>query len=168
MAAHGEAAAGWGRLESEAPELAAVGRGRLESARVALLGTVRRDGSPRISPVEPYLVGGRLLLGAMARSAKARDLRRDPRCVLHTAIAHPDAGEPELKLYGRVLEVTDPDVRDAGGRGWWVGRPAEDVRVLELRIERAVLVEWDLERGRMSTTGWSPGRGVSRRRRSYP
>jgi hypothetical protein len=28
----------------------------------------------------------------MANSLKARDLRRDPRCALHTAISGPDAG----------------------------------------------------------------------------
>lgn len=32
---------------------------------VAMLGTLRRDGSPCISPIEPYLVNGRLLVGAM-------------------------------------------------------------------------------------------------------
>lgn len=163
-----DAAAGWGRLEEEAPRIGVVGRGRLEAARVVLLGTVRRNGSPRISPVEPYLVEARLLFGAIAWSAKARDLLRDPRCVVHSAITGPDAGEPELKLHGRAEEVTDPAVRDAGGHGWWVGRKPGAARVFELRIERAVLIEWDLERGVMSTTRWSPGRTPSSRRRSYP
>jgi hypothetical protein len=58
----------------------------LNATHVALLGTLRRDGSPRISPVEPYLWEGQLLIGAMAWSPKAADLRRDLRYVLHSAV----------------------------------------------------------------------------------
>jgi predicted pyridoxine 5'-phosphate oxidase superfamily flavin-nucleotide-binding protein len=64
---------------------------RLNAARLALLGTLRHDGSPRISPVEPVIVGGQLLIGAMAWSAKAGDLRRDPRYVLRSAVTGPDS-----------------------------------------------------------------------------
>lgn len=172
MAARGRDPTGvpapWGRLAADAPRIAGPGRARLEATRVALLGTLRRDRSPRISPVEPYLVDERLLFGAMAWSAKAHDLRREPRCVLHSAVTAPDAGEPELKLHGRADEVVDPTVRDAGGRGWWVGRPPGDARVFEVAIELAVLIEWDLERGVMTVVRWSPGEGLSERFRAYP
>jgi hypothetical protein len=40
----------WGALEAAAPEIARLGRERLHAAGVALLGTLRRDGSPRITP----------------------------------------------------------------------------------------------------------------------
>ncbi len=72
----------WRDVETGAPEIARLGAARLSAARIAMLGTLRRDGSPRISPVEPYLVNGRLLVGAMTWSAKAADIRRDPRYVL--------------------------------------------------------------------------------------
>src|SRR2546429_650067 len=68
----------WNDLEAAAPEIAQLGKECFERARVALLGTLRRDGSPRISPVEPYLVHGQLLFGAMSWSLKTRDLLRDP------------------------------------------------------------------------------------------
>jgi hypothetical protein len=42
-------------MEAGAPELARLGMARLNSARVALLGTLRRDGSHRISPGECLL-----------------------------------------------------------------------------------------------------------------
>src|SRR5262245_66489877 len=82
---------------------------RLNSAHVALLGTLRRDGSPRISPIEPYIVEGQLLIGAMAWSAKVGDLRRDPRYVLHSVVTGPDSGEGELKLYGPAVEALPGD-----------------------------------------------------------
>jgi hypothetical protein len=93
-------AVAWRDLEAGAPEIARLGLARLAAARVALLGTLRRDRSPRISPVEPYVAGGELLIGVMASSAKAADLRRDQRCALHSAVTGPDAGEGELKLSG--------------------------------------------------------------------
>jgi hypothetical protein len=73
------ALASWPDVELAAPELARRGMARLKSAGVALLGTLRRDGSPRISPVDAHFTEGQLLIGAVAASAKTGDLRRDPR-----------------------------------------------------------------------------------------
>src|SRR5690242_6697546 len=89
--------AGWRDLEQGAPEIARLGMARLAAVPVAMLGTVRPDGSPRISPVEPCLAGGQLLIGAMAWSRKAADLHRDPRHALHSVVTGPDTGEGELK-----------------------------------------------------------------------
>ena len=83
--------ASWPDLDQAAPHITRTGRARLNQARVALLGTLRPDGSPRISPVEPYFTGGQLISGLMTWPGKARDLRRDPRCVLHSTISRPDA-----------------------------------------------------------------------------
>ena len=157
----------WRDLEEGAPEIAQLGRERLERARVALLGTLRRDGSPRISPVEPYLSEGQLLFGSMAWSLKTRDLLRDPRCVLHSAVTSPDSGEGELKLYGRAAE-TDDEVRDACAEAWWLSRPREAARVFTLDVEQATFIAWDLERGEMTIRRWSPEHGFTRTTRIYP
>jgi pimeloyl-ACP methyl ester carboxylesterase len=82
----------WQDLELGAPEIARLGMDRIRTARVALLGTLRADASPRISPIEPYFVEGQLLVGAMTWSRKAADLLRDPRYVLHSAVTGPDSG----------------------------------------------------------------------------
>lgn len=157
----------WGDLEAAAPEIAEGGKERLEQARVVLLGTLRRDGSPRISPVEPFVNQGHLVFGAMSWSAKARDLLRDPRCVLHSAVSGPDSGEGELKLYGRAIEA-DEDVRNSCVGAWWVERPADAATVFALEIERAVFVSWDHEGGRMTVRRWSQQRGATETTRSYP
>ena len=153
----------WEELAAAAPELAARGRERLEATGVAMLGTIRADGSPRISPVEPHLHGGELLFAAMRWSAKAHDLRRDPRCVLHTAVVGPDAGEDELKLYGRAALAAD-----RGTEGWWTERPPGAADVYRLEIEQAVLVSWETEAGTMTVGAWSADGGYRERRRSYP
>src|SRR5207244_13508533 len=114
----------WNELETAAPPIAQAGRQRLELSRVALLGTLGKDGSPRISPVEPFLTQGHLLFGAMSWSLKTRDLLRDPRCVVHSAISGPDSGEGALKLYGRATEA-DNQIRDSCQEGWWRSKPAD-------------------------------------------
>lgn len=157
----------WHALEAAAPQIAQLGQRRLETTRVVLLGTLRRDGSPRISPVEPYLSQGELLFGSMARSAKTRDLLRDPRCVVHSAVTDPDAGEMELKLYGDAVEAS-PELRAGCAGGWWHGRPTSAAVVFAVGIVRAALVEWDLDRGQMVVRRWSATGGVSKETRSYP
>jgi hypothetical protein len=158
---------GWCELETAAPDIARLGKQRLEQMRVALVGTVRKDGSPRISPIEPYLSGGHLLFGAMSWSLKARDLLRDPRCVLHSAITAPDSGEAELKLYGRAIEAT-AEIREGCSDGWWHARPLDAAVVFDMGIEQATLISWELELGQMVVQRWSPGRGLTDTARSYP
>ncbi len=46
----------WTEFEASAPEMAAFGREQFEQRGVALIGTLRRDGSPRISLVEPCIL----------------------------------------------------------------------------------------------------------------
>ena len=157
----------WAELEAAAAEIARLGRERLDQARVALLGTIRKDGSPRISPIEPFFSHGHLLLGAMSRSAKTRDLKRDPRCVLHSTVTGPDSGDPELKLYGRAVEVDDA-VRDACEGAWWHDHPRGAEVVFSLTIERSVFVSWDLERGEITIKRWSPQDGLDETTRGYP
>jgi hypothetical protein len=158
----------WAEFEAAAPELAELGRERFERSGVALLGTLRYDGSPRISPVEPFFASGHLLLGLLPASLKARDLRRDPRCVLHSVIAAANASESEFKLYGRAKEIDDVGVRESASGAWWLGRPAGVANVVSLDIGQAGLVAWNLDASEMTTLSWSPGRGTSRETRTYP
>jgi hypothetical protein len=157
----------WRELELAAPEIAEPGKARLDETRVALLATLRRDGSPRVSPIEPFFAAGQLLFGAMAWTLKARDLERDARCTLHSAITGPNEGEPELKLYGRAIEADD-DLRAACPSGWWTDEPHEAARVFSLSIEEAAFVIWDYEGGEMTVRRWSRETGLKTSRRSYP
>ncbi len=161
------AVANWRDMELAAPEIARLGMARLTSARVALLGTLHRDGSPRISPIEPYFAEGQLLIGAMAWTGKAADLRRDPRYVLHSAVTDPDSGEGELKLSGPAEEA-DQTLRRTPAHAWWLNWAPEKTAVFTLYISRAVFVDWDIEAGLMTIHRWSPATGYTMARRSYP
>jgi Pyridoxamine 5'-phosphate oxidase len=157
----------WQDVELGAPEIARLGRTRLDSAHVALLGTLRRDGSPRISPIEPHFAHGQLLIGAMAWSAKTGDLRRDPRYVLHSVVTDPDSQEGELKLYGSAGEAGQ-HLRDTTAHAWWLTWEREKAVVFTLHIGQAVFVDWDIKHGLMTVHRWSSRSGYSVASRSYP
>jgi hypothetical protein len=116
----------WGEMEQSAPNIARVAA-RLwpgvvalhagEPARVAeprfsvaYLATVRADASPRLHPFCPILATGKLFAAIPTSSPKGRDLRREPRCVIH-ALPGPD--DDELCIRARGLEVIDAPTREA-------------------------------------------------------
>lgn len=97
----------WAEFVEAAPELAQLGRRRFTRDQVAFIGTIRRDGSPRISPVEPDITNDRLYMGMIWHSYKALDLLRDPRCTVHALIHDRMASKGEFKLHGRAVEISD-------------------------------------------------------------
>lgn len=151
----------WVEFERAAPALAAQGRERFERDHLALIGTLRSAGSPRISPVEPYLVLGHLLLGMEWPTSKARDLVRDSRCALHSAVSDPDGADGEFKLYGRAPLVEDDSIVNGPYEAWWHGREPEGYRVFSMDIESAAFIGWDIEADQMRLIRWSPDNGVS-------
>ena len=99
----------WGDVRAAAPELARAAQGRFEAHGLAMLATLRRDGSPRISAIELLFAGDDLWLGMMPDSRKAQDLGRDPRLALHSATVDKEVKEGDAKLSGRGLLVRDDD-----------------------------------------------------------
>jgi hypothetical protein len=157
----------WQTLRTLAPDMVTIGEARLRRFRLAMLGTIRADGSPRISPVEPYLGRGELLFGLIRGSAKARDLLRDPRCTLHSIVDDPDAGDPELTLRGRFAEV-EPSARQAEPDAWWLSFEEAAPLVGTIELEAASLLRFDLENGELSVMHWTPGGGLREQRKPYP
>ncbi len=152
----------WREFAAAAPELAAAGVERLEAAGLALVGTLRKDGWPRISPVEAFIVGGELMLGMMWQSRKAVDLLRDPRVVVHSATCDREGAGGDFKLYGRVVDVRDPVTRrryaDAvEAKIQW--RPQDPYHLFSVDIESAALVVFGTKRLGLR---WSARRGLAR------
>ena len=134
----------WEELERAAPELAAHGRELIERFQFVLVGTLTKDGSPRINPVEAYIIDGHLLVNMIPRSLKALDLLRDPRVYVHAPVTAKE-GSPEFKLAGRA-EVLESDAlrRKLDDLFWemieW--RPAPDSHYFELLAQRAAWVAY--------------------------
>lgn len=99
--------ASWSKVVNEAPELAAEVRGRFDAYGLALLATLRRDGSPRLSALEPLFAVDDLWLGMMPGSRKGADLLGDPRFALHSATTDKQVTEGDAKLSGRAFPVDD-------------------------------------------------------------
>ena len=105
----------WGEFARAEPELARFGEERFARTGLCLLGTNRKSGFPRISPVEPLIHDGRLYLGMMWRSRKALDLLEDPRCVVHNTVADKAGTDGDFKLYGVARDVQDEPERESYG-----------------------------------------------------
>ncbi|MCH8225834.1 MAG: pyridoxamine 5'-phosphate oxidase family protein [Chloroflexi bacterium] len=101
----------WEEFQRSDPELAALGRERFDRTGLILLGTLRKNGWPRISPVEVLITDGQLYLGMMWRSRKALDLLRDPRCTVHSTVSDRAGTEGEFKVYGHAVDVQDVEAR---------------------------------------------------------
>jgi hypothetical protein len=100
----------WSEFAALQQVRAAVAHDQLIKPGVVLAGTTRRDGSARISGVEPLIVNGELWLSMMSSSAKARDLHRDPRILVHSIVAsrYPLA---EIMMRGTARAETRPDLQ---------------------------------------------------------
>jgi hypothetical protein len=159
----------WADFERAAPDLAVEVRAVIDRSGFVLVGTIRRDGTPRISPVEARVVQGHLMLVLIHGTHKARDLLRDPRLVLNSPVF--DAADPgcELKLRGRAVAVEDRALLEAtanateAASGW---RPPADWHFFSVEIEDVALMEWD--RGALAMTRWTAERGLERTTRPAP
>jgi hypothetical protein len=103
----------WDAFAEACPDIAELAMQRLQAHELCMLGTLRADGSPRITPCEFDLVDGQLMLGMMWQSRKALDLLRDPRCAVHSCTSDRMGSEGDAKLYGRAIPVEDPERRSA-------------------------------------------------------
>jgi Pyridoxamine 5'-phosphate oxidase len=139
----------WATFATAEPEMAERGRALLyrRGDGEGFFATVGANGVPRIHPLNVGVVDGRLLVFVQDRSAKARDLKADPRYALH---AHQDPDEPhEFLVRGTARLVTDPAVRSAAAADWFF-TVSDDYPLYEMLIEQALLGERD------SADDWPP------------
>lgn len=160
----------WIEFAEEAPELASLAEELLGATGLMMLGTLRADGFPRISPMEPVLKdgklvlhGGRLWLGMMPGATKAQDLKRDGRFYLHNATVDKMVSKGDVKLWGIATEVADHDT---------LVRFAEDIFVstgYRFEVGNFDAFDVDLLGASMVNVGgdvmvvrtWRPGKGVT-------
>jgi len=159
----------WAEFAEAAPELARWGEERFKSTGLALVGTIRKDGLPRISPVEPLIVDGQLYLGMMWRSRKALDLLRDPRCLVQTTVRDREDAAGELKLRGRAVDVQDAAAIERYCRALYEAinwRPDGQFHLFALEIESAAFIKY-MENGDQQLIEWRPGSPVRERLRRW-
>jgi hypothetical protein len=157
----------WGDLQEQQPRLGAIAHRRLVGPGVLLVATVRRDGTPRLSPVEPFVLDGDLWLSMLLGSLKAADLLRDPRVLVHSVVTGPDGGEGELKLRGTAEEVTD-ELRQrryaeavAAALPW--APEVGQFHLFRVEVETVTYVRYDNASGDQYLVRWPAGTETVRR-----
>jgi len=136
----------WAEVEARQPRLAKLGREKLAGPGVVLIGTVRKDGSPRVSAVEGLFWEGNLWLPMGEESYKARDLIRDPRILVQSIVTNRDGREGQYKVRGRAVRETDPSLNEraaetiAAQLGW---RPvAGRFHLFRIDIDDISFIRW--------------------------
>jgi hypothetical protein len=148
--------ASWDEVRAEVPELADAVRDRFGAHQHAVLATLRRDGSPRVSGTETTFKAGHLWLGSMTPARKADDLRRDGRFALHSAPADSNLVEGDARVAGRAELMEDEATRRTV-----VGDQAPGpFELFRADVTEVVLVT--VAGDRLITESWREGRGHRR------
>jgi hypothetical protein len=157
----------WSELERRQPALAGLGRRRLLDPGVVLVATIRADGTPRVSPVEPFVLDGTLWLAMLWHSRKAADLLRDSRILVHNVITSRDGGEGEFKVRGTARPEGGPDVQAryaaaVGASLGWTPEPGW-FHLFAVDISQVTFIRYDDATGDQHVASWPPPREFVRR-----
>src|SRR5437879_4392874 len=102
----------WSAFARTEPELSEHAEQRLGTAP-CFLGTIRRDGWPRVHPVGPFILrDGRLIVTMYPTSPKAHDIRRTGQYALHGPTEDTEGGRGEVLITGTAVEAL-PSAADA-------------------------------------------------------
>jgi hypothetical protein len=151
----------WQEFTTAAPKIAAIfTRRHAATGNLCLLATLRSDGFPRISPIEPRVFEGELWPVGMPDTTKFRDLARDPRFCLHTATVDTEVRDGDAKLWGVVRDVQDKALHQRFATALFEEtgldlRAAEFDHFYAADITSASAVE--VGGGHMDVTVWKPG-----------
>ncbi|MFF5036683.1 pyridoxamine 5'-phosphate oxidase family protein [Nocardia salmonicida] len=153
----------WSQFTEEAPSVAALfSRRHQATGKLCMLATLRADGSPRISPIEPVIFEGMLVLAGMPNTRKFDDLARDPRFCLHTATVDTMVADGDAKLFGTVTDLQDETVHARFAQklfddsGFDIrGQKFDHFYIADLTGASTVEVVDD----RLDITVWKPGAG---------
>jgi hypothetical protein len=130
----------WKAFESDAPELACLGYNRL-NRKIAYLVTLKKDGSPRLHPVTPFIGDGMLFIFTEPSSPKIRDLRCDGRYVLHCSVGG-DGPLVEVQVSGEAIVILDPQVRLQAEKIAASPVVIDSYVLFELQVSNVLVVEY--------------------------
>jgi hypothetical protein len=134
----------WKEFQEGSPELAAKGFEKL-NRKIAYLATIKKDGSPRLHPIQAFIDGGMLFTFTEPSSPKVRDLCRDGRYALHCSVLFEDQPRIEFLVSGVAEAITDPGVR-ARAISFVASSDLTDKYFLfNFHVDNVLVVEYDLE-----------------------
>lgn len=136
----------WKIFEENNPELAALGFNKLNQ-NIAYLATIKKDGSPRLHPVTPFIGNGMLFIFTEPSSPKISDLRSDGRYALHCSVDRQD-GSPliEFLVSGNARVITDTFVRQQAKSIAASSVIIEAYYLFEFLVGKVLVVQYDKDR----------------------
>jgi hypothetical protein len=153
----------WNEFAEQAPRIAEVFvRRHTATGNLCLLATLRSDGYPRISPMEPRIFEDQLVMAGMPGTTKYADLARDPRFCLHTATVDPYLGEGDAKLWADAVNLQDRDLHERFAtylfeqtRMDFRGQVFDPFYVADITGASSI----GMEGGQLAIVVWRPGEG---------
>jgi hypothetical protein len=127
----------WLELENGNKELAEFGHKRFASTHVGYMATIRKDGSPRVHPMTPFIGEGHLFFFTDDGSLFDKDLQRDGHYALHCSVEDRDGGEGEFFVRGLATLTDDPDLRVIAERYVPYSDLEDEYILYELNVESA-------------------------------
>ena len=134
----------WKEFEQASPELASLGTEKL-NRKIAYLAILKKDGSPRLNPVTPFIENGMLFMFTEPTSPKIRDIRRDGRYVMHCSVSR-EGPLIEFLVSGNAEEITDSIVRGQAENIAAAPVVDESYALFEFQVERVLAIEYDEEK----------------------
>jgi len=135
----------WKFFEENAPELSQLVYGKL-NRKIAYLATIKKDGSPRLHPVTPFIGNGMLFIFTEPSSPKIKDLQQDGRYALHCSVGG-DGPLIEVMVSGEVIVISGHQVRREQAEHIAASPVVTDSYCLfEFLVNHVLVVEYDEER----------------------
>lgn len=151
----------WADFEREDPALAERARLLLIGDRYAVIATIRKDGSPRVSGVDLVLADGDLWFAAALGSRLAGDLERDPRFALHGPPSPRSSWDGDAKLNGRAVREGDPGRAERAATALGVGDP-DHYAIFRADLQQAIVTTDGEGADRLAIALWRPRHPTAR------
>jgi hypothetical protein len=145
----------WHEFLRDQPDFAAEVKACFETHPHHVLATLRADGAPRLSGINVFF-SNQLRIGSMPTARKNNDLRRDPRCSLHSAPL-----DEHLRIWDAIIECVATELDPAATKDWLhsTGHPTGDGVAFDLHLIRVTITTVANEQLRIRS--WAPNAGVS-------
>lgn len=144
----------WAEISRSVPDLSSYVERRFASHEHHVIATIRSDGTPRVSGTNVMFTGGTLWVGMMPKALRTVDLRRTPRCALHSAPLNEKLsnGEGDVRINAIAVELSGKDLEslflvqfpDADGvmNGDFFELRPTDFSLVEVADEKVVITRW--------------------------
>jgi hypothetical protein len=157
----------WTEFEQGESRLAALGRRLLGDPGVVLVVTIRADGTPRLSPVEPLFWNEDLWLSMGWGTLKAADLGRDARILVHSIVTGRDGTGGEYKVRGTAVAEPDRPVQEhyaevVAAQLGWEPEPGR-FHLFRVDVDDVTFIRWDDATNDQYVTRWPEGSEFVRR-----